>query len=440
MGTDTAWNIRCNVSSEIHAFQSSVQEAPKYNVTSLLVALASRKKNSQPLKGLRILELGQIIAGTYGGQLLSDLGAEVIKIEAPNGDLGRLDSIAPYRGHSGLFLTFNRNKKSVVINLKTKKGLKLFYDLVQISDVVIDNFRPGVLEKLRISYPILKRLNNRIVQCSITGFGTEGEYKDLPALDIIIQSISGLLAITGEPDRPPARVGIPISDLSGGVFSSNGILAALYRRERTGTGSRVELSMFDGMLSLLSYLGTMWLTNKELPTAQGTKHEYTVPWQAFAAKDGYIVIAARQDVFWKKLCKVIGAAELSSDERFATNQKRVDHRELLVPILESYISKRTVGEWLGDLRKADVPAAPVNNLDSVFAEPPVSERNMIVSYQHPEVGEVRLPGNPIKIEGVVEEDSTPAPLLGEHTDQLLGDLLKLSQAELDELREAEVIA
>ena len=262
------------------------------------VVLASDNQNTYPLTGVRVLELGQIIAGTYGGQLLSDLGAEVIKIESPDGDLGRLTSIAPYRGQSGLFLTFNRNKKSMVINLKSDRGLRIFYDLVKVSDVVVDNFRSGVLEKLKIDYNSLRKLNDRIIQCSVTGFGNTGEYKDLPALDIVIQSISGLMAITGEPDRPPARVGIPISDLGGGVFSSNGILAALYQRERTGVGTRVELSMFDAMLSLLSYMGTMWLTNNELPEPQGSKHEYTVPWQAFAAKDGDLVLAARQDIFW----------------------------------------------------------------------------------------------------------------------------------------------
>ena len=415
-------------------------EALKYNATLLLVVLASDNQNTHALSGVRILELGQIIAGTYGSQLLSDLGAEVIKIEPPNGDLGRLTSIAPYRGQSGLFLTFNRNKKSMVINLKSDEGLKIFYDLVKISDVVVDNFRPGVLEKLKIDYQTLRQLNNKIIQCSVTGFGNTGEYKDLPALDIIIQSISGLMAITGEPNRPPARVGIPISDLGGGVFSSNGILAALYQRERTGVGTRVELSMFDAMLSLLSYMGTMWLTNRELPEPQGSKHEYTVPWQAFSAKDGYLVIAARQDVFWEKLCSVLNLPKLSSDERFKTNQDRVENRDVLVPILEDQFIKRTVEDWLKDFREAGVPAAPVNNLDAVFSEPPVSERQMIVSYEHPEVGKVKLPGNPIKLGGMTEVISKPAPLLGEHTEELLKSLLKLSPGQVKELREAGAIS
>jgi len=209
---------------------------------------------SYPLEGVRILELGQIIAGTYGCQVLSDLGAEVIKIETPEGDLGRIPSVAPYKGLSGLFLTFNRNKQSVVINLKSDEGRKLFYDLVKISDVVLDNFRPGALERLQIGYDTLSKFNPRIIQCSVTGFGSAGEYKDYPALDLNIQAISGHMAITGEPGRPPVRVGVPLADISGGIYSSKGILAALFDRERTGKGRRIEISMFDTMLHLLTYM------------------------------------------------------------------------------------------------------------------------------------------------------------------------------------------
>jgi crotonobetainyl-CoA:carnitine CoA-transferase CaiB-like acyl-CoA transferase len=389
---------------------------------------------SHPLQGVRILELGQIIAGTYGSQVLSDLGAEVIKVEAPEGDLGRNPSVATYRGLSGLFLTFNRNKKSVVLNLKTEAGRDIFYDLVRVSDVVIDNFRPGVLERLKIDYPTLNRINPRIIQCSVTGFGTAGAYKDYPALDIIIQAISGHMAITGEPGRPPVRVGIPLADLSGGIFSCKGILAALFDRERTGHGRRVELSMFDAMLNLLSYMGTMWLTNGELPKPPGSTHEYTVPWQAFEAKNGYVVVATRQEVFWRRLCDVLEEPGLADDPRFATNASRVENRAILVPHLERIFRSRTVADWLERLRAAEVPAAPVNNLDGAFAEPPVGEREMIVEYDHPDVGKVRLPGNPIKMSGVSGTISNPAPRLGEHTDTILSQVLALSPEQIEGLR------
>jgi crotonobetainyl-CoA:carnitine CoA-transferase CaiB-like acyl-CoA transferase len=390
---------------------------------------------SHPLEGVRILELGQIIAGTYGSQVLSDLGAEVIKVETPEGDLGRIPSVAPYRGLSGLFLTFNRNKKSIVINLKNAAGRQLFYDLVKISDVVIDNFRPGVLERLAIDYPTLSCINPRIIQCSVTGFGSAGEYKDYPALDLSIQAISGHMAITGETGRPPVRIGIPLADISGGIYSSKGILAALFDRERTGQGRRIEISMFDTMLHLMTYIGTMWLTNGEVPKPPGSAHDYSVPWQAFATSDGYVVVATRQEIFWQMLCRVLEHPGLAGDPRFADNASRVKNREALVPLLEQIFRTRTAADWLARLRAADVPAAPVNNVDDAFAEPPVKEREMIVEYDHPQVGKVRLPGNPIKMSGVSGTISKPAPMLGEHTDAVLQTLLHLSEKEIVTLRE-----
>lgn len=388
----------------------------------------------QPLSGVRVIESGSYITGPYASMLLADLGAEVIKIEAPEGDLGRIPSVAPHRGVSTLFLTFNRNKKSVVLNLKTDAGRALFYELVKVSDVVIDNFRAGVLERLKVDYPTLSAINPRIIQCSVTGFGLEGAYKDYPALDIIIQAISGHMAFTGEPGRPPARVGIPLADLSGGIFSCKGILAALFERERTGKGCRVETSMFDGMLNLLSYIGTLYLTAGELPAPQGSAHEFTVPWQAFEARDGYIVIATRQENFWRKLTAVLGEPGLAEDPRFATNPKRLEYRRALVPMMEKILRTRTVADWLEKLRAAEVPAAPVNNLDRAFAEPPVAERGMIVEYDHPEVGKVRLPGNPIKFAGAPATPSEPAPQLGQHTDAVLTGLLGLAQDRIEELR------
>jgi len=392
-----------------------------------------------PLQGVRVLELGQIIAGTYGNQVLSDLGAEVIKVETPEGDLGRIPSVAPYRGLSALFLTFNRNKKSIVINLKTDAGREIFHELVKVSDVVVDNFRPGVLERLKVDYATLSRINPRIIQCSVTGFGEAGAYRDYPALDLIIQAISGHMAITGESGRPPVRVGIPLADMSGGIYSCKGILAALYARERTGRGQRVEVSMFDAMLNLLSYIATLWLTGGVLPRPPGSAHEYSVPWQAFEAKDGHIVVATRQEGFWRKLCSALAEPGLAEDPRFASNAERIAHREALVPRLERIFRTRTVADWLERLRAAEVPAAPVNNLDGAFAEPPVAEREMIVEYDHPEVGRVRLPGNPIKMSDMTGTPSQPAPRLGEHTDAILRGLLRLSEERIAALRDSGAI-
>jgi crotonobetainyl-CoA:carnitine CoA-transferase CaiB-like acyl-CoA transferase len=390
---------------------------------------------SYSLEGVRVLELGQIIAGTYGGQILSDLGAEVIKVEGPEGDLGRNPSVAPYQGQSGLFLTLNRNKQSVRLDLKTEAGRDVFYDLVRVSDVVVDNFRPGVLERLAIDYPTLSRLNPRLVQCSVTGFGASGAYRDYPAFDLIVQAISGHMSLTGEPGRPPVREGIPLADLSGGLFACHGILASLFDRERTGRGRRVEVSMFDAMLSLLGYVATMWLTNGELPERPGSAHEYMVPWQAFPASDGDVVVATREEGFWRRLCAALGEPGLADDPRFATNARRVENKATLIPYLERVFRTRSVAEWLERLRAAQVPVAPVNQLDRAFAEPPVEEREMIVEYVHPDVGRVRLPGNPIKMSGAPGTICHPAPRLGEHTEAVLTRVLGLSAAQIAALRE-----
>jgi crotonobetainyl-CoA:carnitine CoA-transferase CaiB-like acyl-CoA transferase len=229
-------------------------------------------------------------------------------------------------------------------------------------------------------------------------------------------------------------VGVPLADLSGGIFSCKGILAALFARERTGRGARVEISMFDAMLNLLSYMGTMWLTNGELPQPPGSGHDYTVPWQAFSAKDGYVVVATREESFWQRLCTLLEEPGLASDPRFNTNANRVKHKDVLVPHLEGVFRRRTVADWLERLRAAGVPAAPVNHFDHAFAEPPVAEREMIVEYEHPDVGKVRLPGNPIKFSGMGRTISNPAPRLGEHTEAILHELLSLSPERIAELR------
>jgi crotonobetainyl-CoA:carnitine CoA-transferase CaiB-like acyl-CoA transferase len=246
--------------------------------------------------------------------------------------------------------------------------------------------------------------------------------------------MSGHMTMTGEPGRPPVCIGVPLADLSGGIYSCKGILAALFHRERTGQGCQLELSMFDSMLALLSYAGTMWLTNGVLTRPPGSGHEYIVPWQAFEASDGYIVIATRQEGFWRKLCGVLGEPGLAEDPRYATNALRVENRLSLVPHLERILRGRTVADWLARLRAAEVPAAPVNNLDGAFSEPPVAEREMIVEYDHPDVGKVRLPGNPIKMSCLDTTLSQPAPRLGEHTDAVLSRLLELAPEAIADLR------
>jgi crotonobetainyl-CoA:carnitine CoA-transferase CaiB-like acyl-CoA transferase len=295
------------------------------------------------------------------------------------------------------------------------------------------------MKRLGIDYEELKKVNPKIIHCSITGFGSEGDYKDYPALDIIIQAISGHMAITGEKNRPPARLGIPLADLSGGLFSSQGILAALYEREKTGHGQHLELSMFDAMLSLLTYLGTMWLNNAELPSPPGSSHEYTVPWQAFKTKDSYVVVAAREEVHWKNFCRSLGLDEIANDPSFASNFLRVKNRETLVPILEDRMAQETTSYWMTIFRKEDVPASPVNHFDQAFAEPPVIQNNAVVEYDHPAVGKVRMPAYPVKMGNGDQIVSTPAPDLGEHTMEVLKNVLNYSEENIRKYVESGVV-
>ncbi len=389
---------------------------------------------SKSLTGVRIIELGQIIAGTYGGQILSDMGAEVIKVESPKGDLGRNPSVAPLGEVSGLFLTFNRNKKSIVIDLKNPKGKEVFLDLVRNSDVVVDNFRPGVMKRLGIDYAVLFATNPKIIHCSITGFGSDGQYRDYPALDIIIQAMSGHMAVTGEDGRPPVRLGIPLADLSGGLFSSQGILAALYEREKTGCGQHMELSMFDAMLSLLTYMGTMWLNNGELPKPPGSSHEYSVPWQAFKTLDSYVVVAAREEVHWKNFCRSLEMPELMENSNFTTNFLRVKHRLVLVPILEAAMAKQTTDFWMQKFRQEDVPASPVNHLNQAFAEAPAIENHAVLEYDHPNLGKIKMPAYPVKMGSQGNLISTPAPELGQHSIEILKEILSYSAEKIHDLQ------
>ena len=297
------------------------------------------------------------------------------------------------------------------------------------------------MERLGIPYPVLQAANPRIIHCAITGFGSEGDYRDYPALDIIIQSMSGHMAVTGEPGRPPVRLGIPLADLSGGIFSSQGILAALYERERTGLGQHIELAMFDAMLSLLTYMGTMWLSNGELPPPPGSAHEYTVPWQAFKTSDSWLVLAIREEKMWRGFCAGIGREDLATDARFATNARRVAHRAVLVPLLEALIAERSTADWLALCRAHNVPAGPVNHFDGAFGEPPALQNGAVVEYDHPDVGTVRLPAYPVKMKmGAPEAPSTPAPRLGEHTDSVLAELLSYPPDRIAALKASHAVA
>lgn len=384
------------------------------------------------LNGITVLELGQVIAGTFGGVILADLGAEVIKIEPLLGDANRNAAIAPLYGQSAIHLFMNRNKKSVALNLKSPEGLELFYQLVERADVVIDNFRPGVMARLGIDHERLKERNPNIITSSVTGFGEYGPAKDRPAFDLVVQAVAGHLHITGEPDGPPSRVGIPLADIAGGLFACISVLAALCGRGLHGNGSHSDVAMLDSLVSLLSYDALDHLNTGRPITRQGTAHAHMVPWQAFPVQDGYLVIAAREEKFWHRLCDAIERPDLKTDPRTSSNRERVAHRDFVTSILEPAFAQKTKAAWMNILDRYDIPAAPVNDLAEVFSDPQIQARGLVRSYEHPELGTIRYPASPMQIEGWAFPN-LPAPGLGEHTREVLHEALGLDEATIADL-------
>jgi crotonobetainyl-CoA:carnitine CoA-transferase CaiB-like acyl-CoA transferase len=379
------------------------------------------QRMAAPLSGIRVLELGQIISGTFAGMLMADLGADVIKVEAPRGELGRNPGIATVNGESAVFLAFNRGKRSVALDLKKPGGLEVFHDLVRASDVVVDNFRPGVLERMGLDYDQLSNVNPALVCCSITGFGTTEPRRDMPSFDLIHQAISGMLSVTGPKDGPPARLGIPLADLAAPLFALHGIMAALLARQWTGRGRKVEISMLESMTFLHTYDALMYLNGGAQPRAWGTEHAHLVPWQAFETRDGYVVVATREERLWRNFCAAIDLPELADAPAYATNADRVAHREDLIPILEGRMRARSNAEWLTVLADHEVPAAPVNDLAHALSEPTLVENEAIVRVPYEPIGEVAMLANPLRISGASAEYTSP-PLLGQHSAEVLAEV------------------
>ncbi len=392
-----------------------------------------------PLAGIKVLDVSTYIAAPAAAVVLGDYGADVIKVEQPgDGDPNRVMMQGASYQKSPVNYPWQmdaRNKRSIALDLKHAAGRAAFDRLIGKADVLITNFPLPVRDRLRLHYADVAGLNERLVYASLTGYGETGPDRNQPGFDSTASFARSGLVDQIRYDGQPPHFSLPAQgDRPTAIAIVAGIMMALFHRERTGKGRRIELSMFDSMLNLLGYIGTMWLTNGELPRPPGSSHDYTVPWQAFKTSDGYLVVATRQECFWRKLCEVFADTDIAGDPRFATNASRVEHRDVLVPRLETIFRTRTTAAWLELMRAAEVPAAPVNNLDGAFAEPPVVEREMIVESDHPKVGKVRLPGNPIKMSGSTGTISRPAPLLGEHTDAVLSELLALSAGKITALR------
>jgi crotonobetainyl-CoA:carnitine CoA-transferase CaiB-like acyl-CoA transferase len=390
------------------------------------------------LNGVTVIELGQVIAGTYGGAILAELGAEVIKVEPFTGDTARNPKIAPFGDQSAIHLFMNRGKKSVVIDLKSPEGLEVFYKLVDTADVVVDNFRPGVMKRLGIDHETLKARNPDIITVSVTGFGEYGPARDKAAFDLVVQAYSGHMDITGEADGPPARVGIPIADISAGIFCCISVLASLAGRGINGGGRHADVAMLDSLVSMLSYDALDHLNTGKAVTRYGTAHAHMVPWQAFETSDGYVVVAARDEKFWRNLCDAIGRPDLKDDPKCIDNATRLQNRDYVVPILEEAFKTNTKGEWARILDEFDIPSAPVNDFEEVFSDPQTQARGMVASYQHPTLGEVKYPPSPVKFSDW-EMPRNPAPMLGEHTRAILTERLGLSTEDVDRLVDGAVV-
>lgn len=391
--------------------------------------------NSGPLSDVVILDLSMFIAGPFGTSLLSDLGARVIKVEPIGGDPIRSNKTGPQMGgENAQFTSVNHGKESLAIDLKSQQGREVFYSLVRSSDVVYDNFRPGVRQRLGIRFADLQSINPAIITCSISGFGQHGEWSERPAYDLIIQALSGAMTITGSPDSGPTRIGYQIGDLAGGLYGAIAVLAALEQRRKTGAGSETEVSLLDAQIALLADEVTHHFLTRLDPQSWGSGHPFLVPYQSFDTADRPLVVAAvGREQFWLNLCKAIKRPDLVSDERFFDNECRVKNRSALVEILSFEFSQENIAHWLAVLNGHDVPCAPVLRVGDALDLPLLRQRNMIREVKTPD-GSVMVAGNPIKFnEGGAEAVAKPAPGLGADGNAILQELTLFSEKQINKL-------
>ena len=376
----------------------------------------------QPLQGIRVLDLSRVLAGPYCTMVLGDLGADVIKVEPPEGDETRGWGPPFAGGESAYYLCVNRNKRGIVINLKTDEGKKILRDLALRSDVLVENFRPGTLEKFGLDFTTLHEINPKLIYCSITGFGQTGSMKDKPGYDFMIQALGGLMSITGEPEGEPMKTGVAVVDLFAGQNAIIAILAALQARTLTGRGQHLDISLFDSQLGWLANVASNYLISGKLPKRHGNAHANIVPYQSFQASDGWFAIAVGNDKQFARLCEMLGKPEIVMDEKFSTNSGRVQNRTEIIPLLASIFKAASVSEWLAKLDEAEIPCGPIQNFEQVFSMPTVKEREMLVKMEHPTIGELPLVGSPLKMSDTPVEYRLHPPLMGEHTEDVLREL------------------
>jgi crotonobetainyl-CoA:carnitine CoA-transferase CaiB-like acyl-CoA transferase len=388
------------------------------------------------LEGIRVLEVSQVLAGPYAGMILGDLGADIIKIESPEGgDSARRTPPHFYKGESIYFMTLNRNKKSMVLDLSRSGGRRVFYDLVKKSDVVLDNLRYGVPAKLKIDYDVLREYNPAIISCSINGYGADTPDSDKPAFDLMMQAKGGGMSLTGEPGGPPLRMGISITDHVAGIYAVTGILAALHARQGTGRGRKIEVPLFSTMISLLSYEAGFCLYSGESPAPVGAGHRSLMPYNAVQTSDGYIVLDAHLPKFWKALCGALHQAELEHHPKFETLEARNQNRDELLKILNHHFVQKKSEDWLVLLEENGIPCAPINDVKAALEDETTKALQMVVDIEHKGVDlSFRAPGNPIRMSGAAEPRLDSPPLLGEHTRSILSELLHYTEDRIETLK------
>jgi len=398
-------------------------------------------QHSGALKGVRVLDLTRVLAGPFCTMLLADMGAEVIKVEEPGaGDDAR--GYPPFlRGSSAYFANLNRNKKSIALNLKKPEAKRILMELIKVSDVLLENFKPGTMEKLGFGYDVIKEANPGIIYAAISGFGQYGPYRDRPGYDIIGQAMGGLMSVSGWPDSPPTRTGTAMADILGGLNACIGILASLKAREQTGLGQMIDVSLVDSVVSAMETIIQLYLVEGRVPGRIGNRYEFIYPYDSFAAEDGWVVIGVGGEEVWKRFCSAMEREDLLEESAFRSNRNRVEEHERLHAIVTEWTSKRKVQDLVSHLMRFSVPCAPIYSVDQIVNDPHIARaREMIVEMDHPLEGKMKVVACPIRFSTMKASVRTTAPLLGQHTEEVLNEILGISKEEYSTLKDAGALA
>lgn len=396
--------------------------------------------SNSALSGIRILDFSRVLAGPYCTMLLGDFGAEVIKIESPDGDDTRQWGPPWLDGESAYYLSVNRNKRSITLDLKNPRGQEIARHLAEKADVLVENFKVGGMAKFGLDYNTLFKTNPGLIYCSITGYGQNGPYQSLAGYDFIIQAEGGLMSIIGPVDGLPYKVGVAIVDITAGMYASHAILAALHHREKTGEGQFIDVALFDSQLGWLANVGQNYLVSEKPPQRYGNAHANIVPYEVFQTSDGYLVLGVGNDRQYQILCGVANRPDLWNDERFQTNPGRITHRRELIPLLQAVFLAQTTSEWIASLSKLGIPVGPINDIPSALSHPQAAARHMVQEVKRADGSAVKMVGPVAKLSGTPTQIFAPPPTLGEHTRQILEQELDLSLFEIESLQKEKVIA